>query len=91
MEYGCKELAKEAAGMGAWSVGAMISGGLLSLVTAGGPAAQTTERPPVGGFGSPPNAMIFYVAHGAAGACGQGCSDWIAAEGTVQWDTHTSG
>ena len=32
--------------------------------------------------------MIFYVAHGAAGACGQGCSDWIAAEGAVQWDTH---
>ena len=32
--------------------------------------------------------MIFYVAHGAAGACGQGCSEWIAAEGTVQWDTH---
>jgi len=83
-----QELAKGTAGMGAWSVGAMIFGGLFSLVAAGGAAAQTTERPPVGGFGSPPNAMIFYVAHGAAGACGQGCSDWIAAEGTVQWDTH---
>ena len=32
--------------------------------------------------------MIFYLAHGAPGACGPGCSDWIAAEGTVQWDTH---
>jgi hypothetical protein len=32
--------------------------------------------------------MIFYVAHGAAGACGRDCSDWIAAEGTVQWDTY---
>ena len=32
--------------------------------------------------------MIFYVAHGADGACGKGCSEWIAAEGTVQWDTH---
>ena len=32
--------------------------------------------------------MIFYVAHGAPGACGPGCSDWIAAEGTVQWDTY---
>src|SRR4051812_43485887 len=31
--------------------------------------------------------MIFYVARGAA-ACGQNCSEWIAAEGTVQWDTH---
>src|SRR6266436_1242038 len=74
--------------MGAWSVGAMISGGLFNLIAAGVAAAQTTPRPPVGGFGSPPNAMIFYVAHSAAGACGQGCSDWIAAEGTVQWDTH---
>ena len=37
---------------------------------------------------SSPDAMIFYVAHGAAGACGPGCADWIAAEGTVQWDTH---
>src|SRR3978361_529339 len=33
-------------------------------------------------------ALIFYGAQGAAGACGPGCSDWIAAEGTVQWDTH---
>ena len=32
--------------------------------------------------------MIFYVAHGPAGACGPGCSDWIAAEGTVQWDSY---
>jgi hypothetical protein len=32
--------------------------------------------------------MIFYVAHGAPDACGPGCADWIAAEGTVQWDTH---
>jgi len=32
--------------------------------------------------------MIFYVAHGAPNACGPGCSDWIAAEGAVQWDTY---
>ena len=50
--------------------------------------AQTPQRPPVGGIGSPPDAMIFYVAKGPAGACGEGCSEWIAAEGTVQWDTH---
>jgi hypothetical protein len=74
--------------MGAWSVRMIIFGGLISLVAAGLAAAQTPPRPPVGDFGSPPDAMIFYVAHGAAGACGQGCSDWIAAEGTVQWDTH---
>ncbi len=74
--------------MNAWSIRAIIFAGLISLGAAGVAAAQTTPRPPVGGFGSPPDAMIFYVAHAAAGACGQGCSDWIAAEGTVQWDTH---
>ncbi len=46
------------------------------------------QRPAVGGIGSSPDAMIFYVAHGAQNACGPGCSDWIAAEGAVQWDTH---
>jgi len=61
-------------------------GGLL-LLTAAAAAAQM-PRSPVGGIGSPPDAMIFYLAHGAPGACGPGCSDWIAAEGTVQWDTH---
>jgi len=68
--------------MGAWTVRTAIFGGVLSFVAAG--FAQTSQRPPVGGFGSPPDAMIFYVAHGPAGACGQGCSEWIAAEGTVQ-------
>jgi hypothetical protein len=74
--------------MGTWSRCAIILGGLMSFMVAGFATAQTTLRPPVGGFGSSPDAMIFYVAHGAANACGQGCSDWIAAEGTVQWDTH---
>lgn len=62
--------------------------GALFAAIAGTAAAQTASRPPVGGFGSSPDAMIFYVAHGADGACGPGCSDWIAAEGTVQWDTY---
>ena len=62
--------------------------GLLAAAFASGAATgQTTERPPIGVFGSPANAMIFYVAHGPEGSCGAGCSDWIAAEGTVQWDT----
>jgi hypothetical protein len=74
--------------MGALTVRTAIFGGLMSFVAAGLAQAQTPQRPAVGGFGSPPDAMIFYVAHGAAGACGQGCSEWIAAEGTVQWDTH---
>jgi len=65
-----------------------IFAALMSFVAAGFALAQTAPRPAIGGIGSPPDAMIFYVAHGAAGACGQGCSEWIAAEGTVQWDTH---
>jgi hypothetical protein len=73
--------------MGASSVCRIVFGGLVTLVAAGFSHAQTPQRPPVGGFGSPPDAMIFYVAHGAPGACGEGCSEWIAAEGTVQWDT----
>jgi hypothetical protein len=72
--------------MGALSVRAIIFGGLLTVTF--GSIAQMPQRPPVGGIGSPPDAMIFYLAHGAADACGPGCSDWIAAEGTVQWDTH---
>jgi hypothetical protein len=74
--------------MRASSVRAAIFGGLISFIAAGFAQAQTPQRPPVGGIGSPPDAMIFYVAHGAAGACGPGCSEWIAAEGTIQWDTY---
>src|SRR5882762_3310537 len=74
--------------MGALSVRSMIVGGLMTVAIAGLAQAQAPQRPPVGGIGSPPDAMIFYVAHGPAGACGPGCSEWIAAEGTVQWDTH---
>jgi hypothetical protein len=74
--------------MGALILRTAIFGTLMSFVAAGLALAQTPQRPAVGGIGSPPDAMIFYVAHGAAGACGQGCSEWVAAEGTVQWDTH---
>lgn len=74
--------------MGALSLTRAMFAALMSLAAAGLSQAQTPPRPPVGGFGSPPDAMIFYVAHGAPGACGQGCSEWIAAEGAVQWDTY---
>ena len=74
--------------MGARSRRIAILGGLMSLVAVGVAPAQTSQRPAVGGIGSPPDAMMFYVARGAAGACGPGCSEWIAAEGTVQCDTH---
>lgn len=72
--------------MRAWSLTAIVFGGLLGF--AGIAQAQDPHRPAVGGIGSPIDAMIFYVAHGAEGTCGPGCSEWIAAEGTVQWDTH---
>jgi hypothetical protein len=70
------------------SIRIAIFGGLMAIAAAGLVQAQTPDRPAVGGIGSPPDAMIFYVARGAAGACGPGCSEWIAAEGTVQFDTH---
>ena len=62
----------------------VIFGGLVTFVATCVAQPQTPQRPPIGGFGSPPDAMIFYVARGAAAACGPGCSEWIAAEGTVQ-------
>src|SRR6202012_4630891 len=72
--------------MGRVWVATAFLGALIGL--AGPSPLLAQQRPAVGGFGSPPDAMIFYVAHGAARACGQDCSDWIAAEGTIQWDTH---
>jgi hypothetical protein len=50
--------------------------------------SEEVARPPVGGVTSPPGAMIFYFAHGPEGACGPNCSEWIAAEGVVELDTH---
>jgi hypothetical protein len=49
---------------------------------------RPATRPPVGGVASPADAMIFYLARGPDGSCGKGCSEWIVAEGAVQWDTH---
>jgi len=72
--------------MRAWSLTTIVFVALMGF--AGIARAQDPNRPAVGGIGSPVDAMIFYVAHGPEGACGPGCSDWIAAEGTVQWDTH---
>lgn len=63
----------------------IVLGGLTWLAASA--ASAQAPRPPVGGIGSPPDAMIFYVAHGGPDACGPGCSSWIVAEGTVQWDT----
>ncbi|HEY1472837.1 MAG TPA: hypothetical protein VGF53_01995 [Pseudolabrys sp.] len=62
---------------------------LLILAVLATPArSQDRTRPPVGGVSSLADAMIFYLARGSAGACGPGCSEWIAAEGAVQWDSY---
>ena len=66
----------------------ILSGLLVAMLLAAPLArAQNVARPPVGGVRSPQGAMIFYSGHGADGACGPHCADWIAAEGEVEWDT----
>jgi hypothetical protein len=62
---------------------------ILVMAISLAPAARSQDaaRPPVGGVVSPADAMIFYLAHGGEGACGPDCSEWIAAEGVVEWDT----
>ena len=60
---------------------------VMAILFAPAARAQDGLRPPVGGVISPADAMIFYLAHGRDEACGQNCSEWIAAEGIVEWDT----
>ena len=60
---------------------------VMAILFAPAARAQDGLRPPVGGVITPADAMIFYLAHGPEGACGPDCSEWIAAEGTVEWDT----
>ena len=62
---------------------------ILAMAVLLAPAARSQDaaRPPVGGVISPADAMIFYLAHGPEGVCGPNCSEWIAAEGVVEWDT----
>jgi hypothetical protein len=45
-------------------------------------------RAVVGGVTSLPDAMLIYVARGAAASCGENCAEWIAVEGTVYWDSY---
>jgi hypothetical protein len=60
---------------------------VMAMLLAPPARAQDAARPPVGGVMSPPDAMIFYLARGPGGLCGPNCSEWIAAEGVVEWDT----
>jgi hypothetical protein len=50
-------------------------------------ARPSQARPSIGGVTSPTGAMVFYLAHDREGSCGPNCSEWIAAEGVVEWDT----
>src|SRR5580700_1690476 len=70
---------------------ALIVMAILAMAISLAPPARSQDAapPPVGGVISPPDAMIFYLAHGREGACGPNCSEWIAAEGVVEWDTFT--
>jgi hypothetical protein len=70
----------------------MFRSGLVSTLIIIGTLLASSARaqdgaPPIGGVSSPQGAMIFYLAHGQDAACGPDCSDWIAAEGVVEWDT----
>jgi hypothetical protein len=60
---------------------------VMAMLLAPPARSQDAAPPPVGGVISPPDAMIFYLAHGRDGTCGPNCSEWIAAEGVVEWDT----
>jgi hypothetical protein len=60
---------------------------VMAMLLAPAARSQDAARPPVGGVISPADAMIFYLAHGRDRACGPDCSEWIAAEGVVEWDT----
>src|SRR5690348_5477684 len=53
----------------------------LRPTTPGTPAAKPPVKPAVKLVPPPP--IVFFVAKGDANACGAGCSEWIAAEGTI--------
>ena len=84
---GCNEPAagKGSAMLRLGVIGAFI---ILAALLATPARSQDAGRPPVGGVSSPLDAMIFYLARGPAGSCGPDCSEWIAAEGAVQWDSY---
>src|SRR5262249_61647097 len=45
------------------------------------PAKPTVATPPAKAAPMPP--IVFFTAKGEPNACGPGCSEWIAAEGTI--------
>src|SRR3954447_14355111 len=68
--------------------------GLVAMLAIGGAQnALGQARPggapaPTPAIGSLADAVMVYPAQSAPGACGEKCSEWLAAEGTVHWDGH---
>lgn len=69
--------------------------GLIAMLTIGGAKFALSQTrpgsdpaPAPGGVGPLPDSILIYPAHGAPGACGENCSHWLVAEGTVPWDGH---
>jgi len=61
---------------------------LVALAALSGPAAAQSDRTGAQKSKAAPKLpMIFYFAKGEDDACGQGCSEWIAAEGHIEADT----
>ena len=69
--------------------------GFIAMIVIGGskiafsqPRPEGDQAPAPGGVASLPDALSIYSVHGESGACGENCSHWLAAEGTVHWDGH---
>ena len=69
--------------------------GLIAMLAIGGSKIALSQtkpsgeaRPAAGGIASLPDAALIYPAQGMAGTCGENCSHWLAAEGTVYWDAY---
>jgi hypothetical protein len=65
---------------------AVLFAGLSHPAMAQAPVGDA--RPAIGDVASLPDALLVYAARGAAGACGENCSSWIAAEGALYWDSY---
>jgi hypothetical protein len=67
---------------------AMLAIGASKIALSQTRPGSETRPPAVGGVASLPDAALIYPAQGPSGACGENCSHWLAAEGTVHWDGH---
>ena len=60
---------------------------VLALAVTGGSALAAPKAAPKGAIPKH-QPMVFFVAKGGPNACGVGCGEWIAAEGTFDPDSH---